>query len=713
MAKVVAAVAMVVAIAAAIPTGGSSLFATTLLSTAVGVSTTTAGLIAASIGLASGLLTSLTAKAPAIEGGQTNWQSDPNTDAKILFGRTGVVGDVCYRKTAGGSKNKYQFIYTDISGCGPLHQLESTMVDKDVVTFGPSGNIIGALTGNVYQKHQLGACPETSALAIVGAWGAMPGWTAAHKTSGHGALMNCFVFDGKGDKTFTQIPSMLWVWHGVMAYDPRKDSTYPGGSGAHRYNDQTTWEISYNGWIQALTYALGWRQGPNDIRVGGVGQPFGSIDVAAFVEAANVADANGWKSGGRISTGDDKWESMKALCQAGGGEPVRLGATLSCMVNAPRVSIGTITRDDLIGNASSTTTQTRRDRINGIIPTYRSEDHYWEQVPAGVVRNSNYLAQDGGVERTKSVTYPMIQCEAGDNPDQVAQIAGYDIANAREAGPAVWPLKLRWLGYRAGDCLTIENTPEFGYFAGKDVLVLKRQLDPETGSVVLTFRTETPAKHTWALNLTGTPAPTTDAASTPPAAEAPAAGSWTATPRVDVIGGAPAGVIALAGAVDDDTATQVTIEYRETGATTWTQAASLSIDATSYEISGLDVTKSYDVAVSYFSELRLEFAALSFSYTAPAPTASSVTADTSTNPPKITWQMPAITGWATGVVYRGSSGTAGSSVAVSDPIAGGLFEAMVFEDDVLPAGNYWWWIRIFDADGNLVSISAAATGTIV
>ncbi|MEE4452855.1 hypothetical protein [Novosphingobium resinovorum] len=714
MAKVVAAVAVVVAIAAAIPTGGGSTLLAAGLSSVAGtaVSAATAGMIAAGVGLASTALTMLTAKAPAIDGGQTQWQSDPNTDAKIWFGRTGGSGDVCYRKTAGGSKNKQQYIYTDISTCGPVHMLEKTMVDKASVTFNASGDIIGRLTGNVYQAHQRGLCPEATALRSLQP-GTPPGWTSAHKTSGHAAVMNCFVFDGKGDKTFTQIPDMLWVWHGVMCYDPRKDSTYPGGSGAHRFDDQTTWEISYNGWVQAITYALGWFQGPNVMRVGGVGMPITSIDLAAFVEAANVADANGWKSGGRISTGDDKWESMKALCQAGGGEPVRLGATLSCIVNTPRVPIGTITRDDVIGNASSTTTQTRRDRINGIIPTYRSEDHYWEQVPAGVVRNSNYLAQDGGIERTKSVTYPMIQCDAGENPDQVAQIAGYDIANAREAGPAVWPMKLRWLGYKAGDCLSIENAPEFGYFAGKDVLVLKRQLDPESGGVVLTFRTETAAKHPYALNLTGTPAPTTDAASTPPEAEAPEAGTWAAATRVDTIAGRPVGVIAITGSVEDDTATQVTIEYRETGSAIWLQAASLSIDATSYEITGLDVSKSYDVAVSYFSELRLEFPGLTFSYTPAAPTASGVTADTSANPPTITWQMPEITGWSYARVARGTSSDPDASVVVSDPITGGLFEERAYEDETLAAGTYWWWVRIYDAGGAVLSTSAATTGTVV
>ncbi|MGF7152520.1 phage tail protein [Novosphingobium gossypii] len=710
MAKALRIAALVVAVAAAIPSGGTSLLGAGLVSAGVAttVSVATAGLIASAVGLASGLVSTLTAKSPAIEGGQTEWQSDPNGASPIVFGDTLVAPSITYRKTS-GSKNKYQFLCGVISACGPIEAIDATRIDEVTTTFA-GYNAVGSLHDRVYQRTQLGACPEPSALIPTGPWGAIPGWSAASKLSGYAAAMTVYVFDGKGKNTFTQVPTTQYRVRGVKCYDPRYDSTYPGGSGPQRWNDPTTWAYSANGWIQALTFALGWHQGPNAIRVGGVGMPLTSIDVPAFVEAANIADANGWLSGGRTKSTDSKWDVMKSLCQAGGGEPVRLGASLSCIINTPRVSIGTISRGDLIGNASVTTTQTRRDRVNGIIPTYRSEDHGFEQVPAGVVRNPAYLAQDGGIERTREKTYPMVQCYAGDSPDQVAQLAGYDIANAREAGPAVFPLKLRWLGYRAGDCLTIEDTPEFGYLAGKDVIVLRRQFDPDTASVVLTLREETRSKHPWALSLMGVAAPTTTG-NPVFETEAPAEGSWSASTHIEYLEGTPTGTIELEGSVDDDSATQVLIEYRETGTTNWIQAALLPASTTSYELMGLSVARTYDVAISYFNELRLIFTGLDFDYTAPVPTATGVTADASSNPPIITWQMPSIAGWTTARVFRNTTDNPGAAVAVSDPVTGGLFADMTFEDDPLPAGTYWWWVRIFNG-ATLVSTSIAATGTV-
>ncbi|WP_260928225.1 hypothetical protein [Novosphingobium sp. 9] len=720
MAKVLQIAAVVVAVAAAIPSGGTSLLGVGLaqagVTTAAGValSASTTAMIATAVGLASGAVTALTAKSPSVGGSQTDWQSDPNGAAPIVFGETLVAGSVIYRKTANrswsGKKNYWQFIGTILSACGPIDAHLATWADKVVTTF-VGDNAVGDLHGRVYQATQLGLCPEPSRLQPAGPWdnlAGLPSWTSASKLSGYAAAMNAFIFDGKGSTLFTQVPDMQHRIRGVKCYDPRQDDTYPGGSGAQRYNDQTTWAYSVNPWVQATTFALGWFQGPNNVRVGGVGMPIGSIDLASYVEAANVADANGWQSHGQLQTTDDKWEDLKALCQAGGGEPVRLGATLSCIVNTPRVSIGTITRDDVIGNASITTTQTRRDRINGIIPTYRSEDHDFEQVPAGAVRRDTYLAADKGVERTKAMTYSMIQCFKGKTPDQAAQIAGYDIANAREAGPIAMPLKLRWLGYRAGDCVTFEDTPEFGYMRAKKALVLKRQLDPDQGSVVLTLREETDSKHSWALGLVGTPAPITDR-NAPADYEAPDPSDWTAVASVSSGGD---GVITLTGAVNDDAAKFLLIEYREVGAAFWTQQGYLPTTTTTTAITGLDTSKTYEVAISYYSELRLVISNLSFDVPDVVPTASNVTVDTAANPPSVAWRMPDISGWSTAVIYRSNSSDPNASAAVSDELTGALFADMDWQDATLSPGTYWWWVRIYNSAGTLLSISSAASGTI-
>src|SRR3546814_6035561 len=91
--------------------------------------------------------------------------------------------------------------------------------------------------------------------------------------------------------------------------DPRKDSTYPGGSGSHRALNESTYEWSDNPALHALTWALGrWENGKRPV---GIGAPVANIRVSDFVEAANIADANGWTMGGV-----ERWEEQKSELQS-------------------------------------------------------------------------------------------------------------------------------------------------------------------------------------------------------------------------------------------------------------------------------------------------------------------------------------------------------------------------------------------------------------
>ena len=496
MAKIATYAAVAISIAAAIPSGGTSLLGTAALSAGLTASAATATIIASGVALAANLGANMLVKKPNVSSGtQSDWSADPNADVPILLGRTGAGGNIVYRKGSGdGDKNKYQTITTVLS-LGPIASYDGLLCDRKPVTF--NGAVAsGTYFERLWMAKQLGACPEVGALNT--GIGNKPGWTSAHKISGLAADQVTLLYDAKGKNTFTTEPQMLRLVHGVLAYDPREDSTYPGGSGPQRAADQTTWQWSANPFVLGLTWALGWRH--NDKRRAGVGLRPDQIDIGSFAEAANIADLNGWTVGGQVSTGDDKWEVLKAILQAGGGEPVRDGAILSCIVQAPRVSIATIGAGDLIGKASVPRSRPRRERINGIIPKYRSEDHFWEQVSGTAARISAFVAEDGGT-RTRELEYPLVQVAAGGDASQPTQLAGYDVELSRERMPISLPLKLRWIGYRAGDCITC-SIDELGLNTVQ-LIIIKRALDPATGAVTLTVRTEDPAKHSRVFALTG------------------------------------------------------------------------------------------------------------------------------------------------------------------------------------------------------------------
>lgn len=443
----------------------------------------------------------LTARKPSISvsGDQTKFTINKDQGIPWAIGRTAVAGFLVHQQTfdTGGSKdNAYLTRFAVLSG-DTCYAIEGFQVDKVATDFSGDG-AIGAFAGYMWRNTQLGACPEAAALAAASFYSYPAGWDSTSKLSGNAAFSITLKFDTAGKKYPSGIPELTTILKGALAWDPRKDDSYPGGSGAHRPDDPSTWEYTENAWLLGLRWARGIYQ--NGKRVMGIGFALASIDVPAFVEAANIFDANGWTCGGVVYSTDGKWDVLRKICAAGSGEPIQLGGMLSCRFDAPRVSLATITTPDLMGAASVTATPMIKDRVNGVIPSYRSETHGWAIVPAKPVQVADYVTADGR-PKTKGVTWELVQ-----DVHQVAQLATYEICNAREFGPIITPLKLRWIGYKPGDCLTIDSS-ELGMDA-QPVIIQRRRIDPGTGGVTLTMRSETPGKHAFALGKTGTPPPT-------------------------------------------------------------------------------------------------------------------------------------------------------------------------------------------------------------
>jgi hypothetical protein len=561
------------------------------------VAVVTGSPVASAIALNAAIVQKLTAKKPQGPGTQTSFKADPNAGIPYVIGRTLVGGNIVYWEPH-GSKNKYQSLVIVMSGAGPIESIDQTYLDKEEINFsgGLTGSAVGSLSTLLNQDVQLGASPETAQLST--GIGTPPSWDAASLLSGLAASMLTMKFDAKGDVTLTSTPRMGWLLHGVKVYDPRLDDTYPGGSGPQRSDDESTWAWSDNPFLHGLAWALGRYQ--NGVRVMGVGMPVDQIDVANFVEGANVCDANGWKAGGQVDSAMDKWNVLKLILQAGGGEPIRYGARLSCIVNAPKVILDTIDHKQVIGEASIPSMQGRRNRINGIVPGYRSEDHGWETVSAGLVRNSTYLTEDG-TERTEEVDFALVQCEASETPDQAAQLAGYRIANSREAQPIVMPLKPRWIGYRIGDCIACDA--DEANLSGRQLVVMGRSLDVSNGSVTLTLRTEDPDKHDWALGLTGVAAPLNEPV-TGPDSTSPDGGDWSLS-GISLNGdGLSLPALVFAGAVTNESAIGVRFEYYQGESAPvdpddWISTEMAAPTVTRREITSLIAGSPYMGAVSY------------------------------------------------------------------------------------------------------------------
>ena len=485
--KTVAVVAGVIAIAA---TGGAALAgAGTILGMSAATLTTVATIASVTAAVTSTAAQFLT-KPPPGRGSVAQTVIDPNAPRPYVMGE-GYVGGVrrydrAYGPTLNKIPNPYRYIVDVYCGHGPVETLTPRF------DFQPINSTY--YSGFLSTSRRFGNCPETTAL--VPFWDGAPNWDADSKLSGCAAVGWSFKFDKDQKRFASGIPVMGAYGKWVKVYDPRLDSTYPGGLGSHRLGNESTYTWSENPALHFAMYAYGRFQ--NGRKVIGVGLPADGIDWPVIAAWANVCDANGWKIFGRAFEPGDRWGILKDIAAAGGGVPVFSGGMLSATFSAPRVSLGTITYDDLAeGDASVTKAQTYSSRINTMVPKFIDPGSNWELMPAEAVSYPALVTEDGE-ERRQEFPFNFVK-----SATQAAQLASYKVLSSREQSPIVLPLLPQWRMARPGECYTLD-LPELDLSG--DAIVLKREIDPSTFTVKLTFAMETASKHTVALGTVGVPA---------------------------------------------------------------------------------------------------------------------------------------------------------------------------------------------------------------
>lgn len=471
---------------------------------AAGAATAASALsIAAYAGIAAGVANlgatlTYSQKPPRAQGSITQVIIDPDAPQPYVMGEGYVAGilrhDCAYGATLKKVPNPYRWMVMTYSGCGPVASI-TPYVDQGAV---PSWYNTYLITAT-----RLGAVPDT---ILTPAFGTAPGWNSSTAgLSGYASIGWSLKFDKEGTRFASGLPQLGAYGQWVKVYDPRLDSTYPGGSGSQRLGIESTYAWSANPALHAAMYAYGRYQ--NSKRVFGMGLDSETIDWAAVVAWANVCDSNGWTIFGRIfePVPETRWPNLQEICAAGGAKPIVSGGTLTFHYNAPRVVLDTFTEADLAdGERSVTAMMSRRRRVNTIVPKYRSPDHNWELVAAAdAVTSATYVTEDG---ETRKAEWPFNLVK---DVDQAAELAAYELANGRELTPITLTFGDRVRAYKPGDCIHLDitlkkNDGSDDTVLDLDAVILTRQRDHASQTTTFTFISETSAKHAFALGQSGT-----------------------------------------------------------------------------------------------------------------------------------------------------------------------------------------------------------------
>ena len=413
---------------------GSALVAGTL---GVGLSTLLAGAALLSTGAA------LLSKAPSVPSAQTerlNASIDPRAFRKTVLGSTAFPTDVRYEEWSGSAQD-----YCDWIVCFASHAidgLDEVWLNDELAwtaAGGPQGKYAGYLS---IPNLVLEGSPANAFSFASGKW------NGAHRLTGCAYARFRFKVTGnskKAESPFSSgVPSRITaIGRGARLYDPRRDSTVPGGSGLMRAGDQSTWvfgTIGENLPLLVLRVLLGWRitnpvTGEKKLATG-AGLPAARLDLASFIVAANHADelvalaAGGteprYRGAGVVSEGDDPQTSLNALLAGCCGRLLDVGGRLSIA----------LAHNDLAEAATDEGLLTE-----DVVGAFTWDpDPALDQVP-NIVRGRYIDASSASLYQL--IDYPEVRLPSADGIDRILSLdLGY-VESAAQAQRVAWQVLMR------------------------------------------------------------------------------------------------------------------------------------------------------------------------------------------------------------------------------------------------------------------------------
>ena len=393
------------------------------IAAAIGIKAITAATVAAvgaSIALSTASMALLGPKIPKTQISRLNVSLDPSTPRKAVFGTTAMPLDLRYHESSGTDQE-----YVDYIIAVAAHKVSSIteiwFEEKQAWTLagGVTGTYSGYLTVTVRTE---GTAGNYISINGGGKWGSTRRLTGCAYL--HLRIKRTGLTKKAESPLVGGLPSRVTViGDGAPLYDPRKDSTVPGGSGSHRATDQSTWgaytnaDDTDNPALQLLWWLLGWEiNGKLSV---GCGVPYTRIDMESFITAANACDENvtlaiggtqkRYRTSGTASDADDRMEIINNLLASMNGTLRDNGGklTVTAMKNDLADYVLTFNEGDMLGEFDWQQTRGLTENYNIARGRYvdPSANSLYQMVDYPEV---GFSAPDG-IERVMSLDLPYVE----------------------------------------------------------------------------------------------------------------------------------------------------------------------------------------------------------------------------------------------------------------------------------------------------------------
>lgn len=443
-----------------------------------------------------------------------------------------------------------------------------------------------------------------------------PGWTSGDRGYSGCDVVVAYKADSPDEKHPEWPggrPRFLFVVKGKHCYDPRKDSTVPGGSGSHRWNTPSTWEWSDNpavcryNWVRGI-YANDDVTNPAQLLIGrGLSEseaPPENIFAAANLCDELVEGQKRYRVDGPIYAHQPHIEVEEMFAAATGGSIVTREGSVELEPGAAKSVVAHFTDDDLLTGSDVKWNQgmlsdASGEWVNSVVARYVEPSQKWNDHAAPVRRDTADIIADGR-PREASITLRLVSRSA--QAQRVAEIAR---RLGRLWGRAQVTLGPRFCELEDGDWVNWTSMRRFG--GETKTFRVEAYSINEKWHNTLTLRQ---------INSTVFGAGTfiADQAEAnpndvPPAIGAPEVGAWTLTTEQLTGSGAAIPALVISGAVDDLTAEAIRFEYwKDDGvidpvvdpdSPPWVSAGVHGPGVTRREITSIVSGADYYAAVSY------------------------------------------------------------------------------------------------------------------